>query len=63
MSEMITVFGENIEIEICPRCKGSGNSFVWSRGLQKHVEDKKFPCERCLGAKYIVLTKWKKSED
>jgi len=63
MSEKIIAFGESLEVEVCPSCKGSGNYINWSRELQKHVEDKNYPCERCKGARYIIISFWKKDKN
>jgi DnaJ-class molecular chaperone len=62
MSEIIQAFGEELEIEICPNCKGTGHSQEWNRKQMKHVLNKSFPCERCKGARFIVVSHWKREE-
>lgn len=57
MSEKVFVFGEELEIEICPLCKGTGNMFRWNRINMKHEEDDDYPCELCKGARFIVRAK------
>lgn len=60
ISEKVIVFGEILEIKLCDRCNGSGNLIDWSRAKQEHFENKNYPCEKCLGSRYIVVSHWKK---
>ena len=60
MSEKVTAFGEEIEIDVCPTCQGTGNSQYWDRKTQTIEENSQFCCETCKGAKYIVVSHWKK---
>ena len=58
--QTVFVFDEKLEISICPTCNGKGNMIAWNRRLQKFAENKDYPCETCNGAKYIVVSHWKK---
>lgn len=59
-SAVVHAFGEELEIEKCPTCNGTGNAVIWNRETGRHEENKNFFCETCKGARYVVVSHWKK---
>lgn len=60
MYKIKDAFEREIEIDYCEECNGIGNLVKWDRQSKSFIYDPNYPCDRCKGAKYIVVSYWRK---